>query len=69
MAYTRWETVKVCKVFSAPHRTDKLQLDLESSSEDTFASYAIKMWGKVTGDANMEARGDVPNRWKFGPSF
>jgi endo-1,3(4)-beta-glucanase len=32
---------------------------LESSSEDTFASYAIKMWGKVTGDGNMEARGNL----------
>ena len=31
--------------------------DLESSSEDTFASYAIKMWGATIGDANMEARG------------
>jgi len=33
--------------------------DEESSSEDTFASYAIKMWGKVSGDANMEARGNL----------
>jgi endo-1,3(4)-beta-glucanase len=33
--------------------------DIESSSEDTFASYAIKMWGRVTGDANMEARGNL----------
>jgi endo-1,3(4)-beta-glucanase len=32
--------------------------DLESSSEDTFASYAIKMWGKATRDGNMEARGE-----------
>lgn len=31
--------------------------DQESTSEDGFASYAIKMWGKVIGDANMEARG------------
>jgi endo-1,3(4)-beta-glucanase len=31
--------------------------DQESTSEDGFASYAIKMWGKVTGDANMEKRG------------
>ncbi|KAH7061535.1 endo-1,3-beta-glucanase [Macrophomina phaseolina] len=31
--------------------------DQESSSEDAFASYALKMWGKVTGDAAMEARG------------
>ena len=33
--------------------------DLESTSEDTFASYAVKMWGKATGDANMEARGNI----------
>ena len=33
--------------------------DEESSSEDAFASYAIKMWGKVIGDANMEARGNL----------
>lgn len=31
--------------------------DQESTSEDGFASYAIKMWGKVIGDANMEKRG------------
>ena len=31
--------------------------DQESTSEDGFASYAIKMWGKVSGDANMEKRG------------
>ncbi|KAF2801963.1 endo-1,3(4)-beta-glucanase [Mytilinidion resinicola] len=33
--------------------------DEESSSEDAFASYAIKMWGSVIGDANMEARGNL----------
>jgi endo-1,3(4)-beta-glucanase len=33
--------------------------DQESSSEDTFASYALKMWGKVSGDANMHARGNL----------
>ncbi|KAF2012189.1 glycoside hydrolase family 81 protein [Aaosphaeria arxii CBS 175.79] len=33
--------------------------DQESSSEDTFSTYALKMWGKVTGDANMEARGNL----------
>ncbi|QDS71549.1 hypothetical protein FKW77_005506 [Venturia effusa] len=33
--------------------------DQESSSEDSFASYAVKMWGKVSGDGNMEARGDL----------
>lgn len=36
-----------------------MSADQESSSEDSFASYAIKMWGKVTGDANMEARGNL----------
>ncbi|OCK79392.1 glycoside hydrolase family 81 protein [Lepidopterella palustris CBS 459.81] len=33
--------------------------DEESSSEDAFSSYAIKMWGRVTGDPNMEARGNL----------
>ncbi|KAI7532770.1 endo-1,3-beta-glucanase [Hortaea werneckii] len=33
--------------------------DQESSSEDTMASYAIKMWGQVIGDENMEARGNL----------
>lgn len=33
--------------------------DQESSSEDSFASYALKMWGKVIGDSNMEARGNL----------
>jgi len=33
--------------------------DQESSSEDAFASYAIKMWGRTVGDANMEARGNL----------
>lgn len=31
----------------------------ESSSEDTMASYAIKMWGHIIGDTNMEARGNL----------
>jgi endo-1,3(4)-beta-glucanase len=31
--------------------------DQESSSEDGLASFAIKMWGKVTGDVGMEKRG------------
>ncbi|KAI5362046.1 Putative endo-1,3(4)-beta-glucanase, glycosyl hydrolase family 81 [Septoria linicola] len=31
----------------------------ESSSEDTMASYAIKMWGQVTGDKYMQARGNL----------
>lgn len=30
--------------------------DQESSSEDVMHVYAIKMWGQVTGDANMAAR-------------
>ncbi|KAM3075487.1 endo-1,3-beta glucanase [Clarireedia jacksonii] len=33
--------------------------DEESSSEDSLSAYAIKMWGRVTGDANMEARGNL----------
>jgi endo-1,3(4)-beta-glucanase len=33
--------------------------DQESSSEDTFSSYALKMWGRISGDANMEARGNL----------
>ncbi|KAJ4318985.1 endo-1,3-beta glucanase [Neodidymelliopsis sp. IMI 364377] len=33
--------------------------DQESTSEDGFASYAIKMWGKVIGDLNMEKRGNL----------
>ncbi|KAJ4295160.1 endo-1,3-beta glucanase [Kalmusia sp. IMI 367209] len=33
--------------------------DQESTSEDGFASYAIKMWGKVIGDVNMEKRGNL----------
>ncbi|KAK3711092.1 endo-1,3-beta glucanase [Vermiconidia calcicola] len=33
--------------------------DQESSSEDTLASYALKMWGKVINDKNMEARGNL----------
>lgn len=31
----------------------------ESSSEDAFATYGLKMWGKVSGDANMEARANL----------
>ena len=31
----------------------------ESSSEDTMASYAIKMWGQVIGDKAMQARGNL----------
>ncbi|KAH6632996.1 endo-1,3(4)-beta-glucanase 1 precursor [Boeremia exigua] len=33
--------------------------DQESTSEDGFASFALKMWGKVTADANMEKRGSL----------
>ncbi|KAF3018431.1 hypothetical protein G7054_g12444 [Neopestalotiopsis clavispora] len=33
--------------------------DQESSSEDAMHAYAIKMWGKVTGNVNMEARGNL----------
>lgn len=33
--------------------------DEESSSEDTLASYAIKMWGRITNDLNMGARGNL----------
>lgn len=33
--------------------------DLESTSEDAQFAYAIKMWGKVSGDKSMEARGNL----------
>ncbi|KAL8953909.1 MAG: hypothetical protein Q9222_000283 [Ikaeria aurantiellina] len=33
--------------------------DEESSSEDAFFAYAMKMWGRVTGDRSMEARGNL----------
>jgi endo-1,3(4)-beta-glucanase len=33
--------------------------DQESSSEDAMFAYALKMWGKTTGDPNMEARGNL----------
>jgi endo-1,3(4)-beta-glucanase len=33
--------------------------DEESSSEDVFSTYAVKMWGRVIGDPNMEARGNL----------
>ena len=33
--------------------------DQESTSEDTFATFALKMWGRISGDANMEARGNL----------
>ncbi|SMR50158.1 unnamed protein product [Zymoseptoria tritici ST99CH_3D1] len=31
----------------------------ESSSEDTMASYALKMWGQIINDKAMEARGNL----------
>ena len=33
--------------------------DEESSSEDALFTYGMKMWGQVTGDASMEARGNL----------
>ncbi|MCJ1312198.1 hypothetical protein MMC25_005872 [Agyrium rufum] len=33
--------------------------DEESSSEDTLFAYGMKMWGQVTGDTSMEARGNL----------
>lgn len=33
--------------------------DQESTSEDTMFAYAIKMWGRTSGDASMEARGNM----------
>ena len=33
--------------------------DQESSSEDTNFAYAIKLWGRITGDKSMEARGNL----------
>lgn len=33
--------------------------DQESSAEDAFSTYAIKMWGRVIGDRVMEARGNL----------
>lgn len=33
--------------------------DEESSSEDSLSAYALKMWGSVIGDANLEARGNL----------
>ena len=33
--------------------------DEESSSEDVMFAYGLKMWGHVTGDAAMEARGNL----------
>jgi endo-1,3(4)-beta-glucanase len=31
--------------------------DMESTAEDAFSSFAMKMWGRVIGDVNMEKRG------------
>lgn len=33
--------------------------DEESSSEDALLAYAVKMWGKTSGDNAMEARGNL----------
>ena len=33
--------------------------DEESTSEDGFFAYALKMWGSVTGDRSAEARGNL----------
>ncbi|KAK0385422.1 hypothetical protein NLU13_7898 [Sarocladium strictum] len=33
--------------------------DQESSSEDMMHAYALKMWGKVSGNADLEARGNL----------
>ncbi|KAF2744667.1 glycoside hydrolase family 81 protein [Sporormia fimetaria CBS 119925] len=33
--------------------------DEESSSEDGFASFAVKMWGRCVGDVEMEKRGNL----------
>lgn len=33
--------------------------DQESSSEDSMYAYALKMWGKTSGDASLEARGNL----------
>ncbi|RMZ91617.1 hypothetical protein DV736_g1145, partial [Chaetothyriales sp. CBS 134916] len=33
--------------------------DEESSSEDAMHAYGLKMWGQTTGDASMEARGNL----------
>lgn len=33
--------------------------DEESTSEDSMFAYAVKMWGQTTGDASMEARGNM----------
>ena len=33
--------------------------DEESSSEDVMFAYGMKLWGKITGDQSMEARGNL----------
>ncbi|PNY23348.1 endo-1,3(4)-beta-glucanase 2 [Tolypocladium capitatum] len=35
------------------------QQDQESSSEDVMHAYALKMWGQVSGNADLQARGDL----------
>jgi endo-1,3(4)-beta-glucanase len=39
--------------------------DQESSGEDGFASFAVKMWGRVVGDGMMEKRGEVNDEVNF----
>jgi endo-1,3(4)-beta-glucanase len=33
--------------------------EVESTSEDAFSAYAMKLWGRVSGDTNLERRGTV----------
>lgn len=46
------ESVDVC--------TNYLSQNQESSSEDMMHVYALKMWGRVTGDAALESRYGEP---------
>ena len=39
--------------------TKHCEQEQESSSEDAMAAYAMKMWGMVSGDGNMAARGNL----------
>jgi endo-1,3(4)-beta-glucanase len=43
--------------------------DEESTSEDGFASFAVKMWGRVIGDGDMEKRGKKGIGTKVSPGF
>jgi endoglucanase Acf2 len=40
--------------------TNYLSQNQESSSEDMMHVYALKMWGRVTGDAALESRYGEP---------